>query len=234
MNISITVCARGGSKGVVGKNLRPIHGKSLIEYTLDQAKSVPGVTVLGISSDSHEMLKLGVKYGFLPIQRPAELATDSAAKVPAIRHCVQECEKIVQKQMDVCIDLDCTSPLRDVQDIINVIELMKSGKYSNVITGAPARRSPYFNLVEKDIATGKIDLSKRPDKPIVRRQDAPQCFDMNASIYGWKREVLMQENTLFFPTTGFYEMPEERSLDIDSELDFEVVSYLLSKKMRMI
>lgn len=232
MNISITVCARGGSKGVVGKNLREISGKKLIEYTLEQAKAVPGITVYGLSSDSNEMLSLGEKHGFFPIIRPAELATDSAAKVPAIRHCVLECEKKINALMDLCIDLDCTSPLRNVEDIVNVIEMMKSNQYANIITGSPARRSPYFNLLEKDLHTGRFGLAKIPVKPIVRRQDAPQCFDMNASIYGWKREVLIQENSLFLATTGFYEMPEDRSIDIDSELDFELVGYLLNKKQR--
>ncbi len=107
--------------------------------------------------------------------------------------------------------------------------MLKDVNVPNVITAMPARRSPYFNLVEKD-KNGAVALSKKLDSPIVRRQDSPQCFDMNASIYGWKRHVLMGENSLFLPGTGLHVMEEERSIDIDSELDFEIVEMIMKKR----
>jgi CMP-N-acetylneuraminic acid synthetase len=93
----------------------------------------------------------------------------------------------------------------------------------------PARRSPYFNLVEMR-ADGSVGLAKTPDTPIVRRQDAPKCFDMNASIYVWTRQTLFGSDSIFNPTTGLYVMPEERSIDVDSELDFEFVEFVLSRR----
>ena len=87
----------------------------------------------------------------------------------------------------------------------------------------------YFNLVEVD-NSGKVALSKPLEKAVLRRQDAPKTYDMNASIYIWKREVILHSNSIFLENTGLYVMPEERSIDIDTELDFEIVEFLLKRK----
>ena len=92
----------------------------------------------------------------------------------------------------------------------------------------PSRRSPYFNLVEQD-EDGKVYLSKKLDNKIIRRQDAPKSYDMNASIYIWKRDIILNENSIFLEKTGLYVMPEERSIDIDNELDFKFVEFLLKE-----
>lgn len=229
MKTVVTICARGGSKGVKGKNVRDMNGLPLIAHTLKQAKSFKGFAAFAVSSDSDAILEIAEREGFLAIKRPDELATDTAAKIPVIRHCVQETERLTGQKFDLCLDLDCTSPLRNVSDIEAVVSLLMNPEVPNVITAMPARRSPYFNLIEKS-PEGRIQLAKKLEKPVVRRQDAPECFDMNASIYGWKREVLMTENTLFLPATALHVMPEERSIDIDSELDFQVVEMIMKKK----
>ena len=92
----------------------------------------------------------------------------------------------------------------------------------------PSRRSPYFNLVEQD-KDGNVYLSKTLDNSIVRRQDAPKSYDLNASIYIWKRDIILNENKLFLENTGLYVMPEERSIDIDTELDYKFVEYLMKE-----
>jgi N-acylneuraminate cytidylyltransferase/CMP-N,N'-diacetyllegionaminic acid synthase len=99
----------------------------------------------------------------------------------------------------------------------------------NVITGAPARRSPYFNLVEQR-TDGSVGLSKPAEPPITRRQDAPRCFDMNASIYVWRVAPFLAQPAVFYPDTRLFEMPEERSIDIDSDLDFALVELLLRQR----
>ena len=225
-----TICARGGSKGVKNKNIRGLAGKPLIAYTINQAQVSHLFDVIAVSSDSTEILDVGRQYGAdLLVKRPEELATDTAAKVPVIRHCVVEAERVTGKRFDVVVDLDATSPLRWVEDIQGAVNLLENEKVANVITAAPARRSPYFNLVElgKD---GVVRLSKSPERPIVRRQDSPQCFDMNASIYVWQRETLFESSTLFNPDTGLFIMPVERSTDIDDEIDFEIVELLMKKR----
>ena len=229
MSLIVTVCARGGSKGVVGKNVRKIADIPLIAYTLRQAKAAKVFDAFAVSSDSPEILAIARQEGFLAIERSAEMASDTAAKIPVIRNCVEQVENHYKTKYDFCVDLDCTSPLRSLEDIRNVVELIKRNNISNVITGMPARRSPYFNLIEVS-PEGVVQLAKKLDKPIARRQDAPKCFDMNASIYAWKREVLQHEDKLFLAATHLYEMPEERSIDIDSELDFEIVKMLIERR----
>lgn len=226
-----TICARGGSKGVINKNLKLLLGKPLIAHSILQAKASGLFDVIAVSSDSQEILQAAREYGVnIVVERPVELATDKAAKLPVIQHCVQEVEKQTGLSFDVMTDVDATSPLRMVKDLKNSVELLEIHEQAtNLITGAPSRRSPYFNLVEQD-ANGFVHLSKELPTAVVRRQDAPKSFDMNASIYVWKRESFFNEVSIFTPTTILYEMPEERSVDIDSELDFEFVSFLAEKR----
>lgn len=224
-----TICARGGSKGVKGKNIRPLLGKPLIAHSIERAIESELFDVIAVSSDSDLILEAAREYGVkMLIKRPDELATDHAAKIPVIRHCVSEVERIMNLRFDTFVDLDATSPLRTVEDIRQSVSLLETNGVANVITGMPARRSPYFNLVEED-AEGKIFLSKRLDRPIVRRQDAPKCYDMNASVYVWRRDSLFGSDTVFLDDTKLHVMPEERSIDIDSEVDFAFVEFMMSR-----
>ena len=224
-----TICARGGSKGVKNKNIRELMGKPLIAHSLEQAKDCKLFKVISVSSDSREILDVARAYGAdILIERPPELATDQAAKLPAIRHCVETTEQILEQKFDIVVDLDATSPLRLPEDIQAAVNLLENNRVGNVITGTPARRSPYFNLVELG-QNGVVRLVKPQDKAIVRRQDAPPCFDMNASIYVWQRDVLFTYPTVFNEDTRLFVMPEARSVDIDSELDFTIVEHLIKK-----
>lgn len=229
-NIICTICARGGSKGVPNKNARIVAGRPLLSHTVNQARSSGLFDCIAFSSDSADYRRLAGQAGAdLLIGRPDELANDAAGKIPVIRHCVEHAELATGTTFDLIIDLDCTSPLRLIDDIVACVELVKKESVNNVITAAPARRSPYFNLVERT-AEGRIDLARKPARPILRRQDAPECFDMNASIYAWTRAALFEREGLFHPDTALHVMPEERSIDIDSELDFEIVSLLLERR----
>ena len=224
-----TICARGGSKGVKGKNLRPIGGLPLIAHSLRQARASGLFDVIAVSSDLPDILKAAREHGAdTVVMRPAEMATDTAAKLPVIRHCVAEVEQSLGVRFDTCVDLDATSPLRSVDDIHAVVRLLEDSGAGNVITAMPARRSPYFNMVELD-EQGVVRLAKPVSPPFVRRQDAPACYDMNASIYAWTRHALMSAPGIFNPDTRLHVMPEERSIDIDSELDFEFVDFLMTR-----
>lgn len=223
-----TICARGGSKGVPNKNIRIVAGKPLLAYSILQAQESHLFDAVAVSSDSPAVLEVAAHYGVrYLIERPLFLANDTAPKLPAIRHCVKEVERITKTQFDTIVDLDATSPLRSVFDIQQSVELLEEKEVSNVITAMPARRSPYFNMVE--VEAGKVKLAKTVNSPIVRRQDAPACFDMNASIYVWSYQGLFEKDTLFNEDTALYVMPEERSIDIDSELDLQFVEFLLNK-----
>ena len=231
-----SVCARGGSKGVPNKNIRPLLGKPLLLHSLDQAKESGLFDCIVVSSDSNEILQLAEEWGVdYIIERPEELATDFAAKLPVIQHCFQTAETLSGITFDIAVDLDATSPLRNKADLIGTVNLLESSdQIANVITGTPARRSPYFNLIELD-ESGRVHLSgKRQniDGKIVRRQDAPACFDMNASIYAWWRDSLLEAGKVIQSSTQLYVMPEERSVDIDSELDFRWVEYLMNDEQK--
>lgn len=224
-----SICARGGSKGVVGKNLRPLHGRPLLAWSIQQARATGLFEAISVSSDSQEILAAAREWGAdFAVERPPELASDTAPKVPAIRHCLETVLAKLGGQVDTLVDLDATSPLRSNGDIIGAVELLETTSVTSVITGAVARRSPYFNLVELQ-SDGSVRLAKQSQRPIYRRQDAPQCFDMNASIYVWKVEGFLNDPQVFYRDTKIYVMPEERSVDIDSELDFMLVDLLMRR-----
>ena len=228
VKILCTICARAGSKGVANKNLRLINGLPLIAYSLQQAVASKLFTQISVSSDSPEIRAAALAHGAtFVVDRPTQMASDTAPKLPAIRHCVETSEKEFGK-FDVVIDLDATAPLRIVADIVGALDLLKATDADNIITGAPAHRSPYFNLVETD-TNGIVHLSKPLPESVSRRQDSPECFDMNASIYVWKRDALLNNQSLFAPSTRLFVMPRERSLDIDSQADFEMVEWMMSK-----
>ena len=231
MKVLCTICARAGSKGVANKNLRLINNKPLIVYSIEQAIATKLFDQIVVSSDSKEIREVALANGAtFCVDRPAELATDTAPKLPAIKHCVENAEKKFG-QFDVIIDLDATAPLRESSDIIGALELLQSSQADNVITGTPAHRSPYFNLVETDV-NGIVSLSKPPANVVARRQDSPQCFDMNASIYVWRRQALFANENLFTGNTRLFVMPRERSLDIDSQADFEMVEWMMTKGLK--
>jgi CMP-N,N'-diacetyllegionaminic acid synthase len=228
MRVLCTICARAGSKGVANKNLRPINSKPLIVYSIEQALATKLFDQIAVSSDSPEIRSVSLAKGAtFAVERPIEMASDTAPKLPAIRHCVEAVEKKFG-QFDVIIDLDATAPLRLPDDILGALELLTSTNSDNVITGTPSHRSPYFNLVETN-ENGIVHLSKQPPVSVERRQDSPQCFDMNASIYVWRRNALFENETLFTNNTRLFVMPQERSLDIDSQADFEMVEWMMTK-----
>jgi len=226
------ICARAGSKGVPNKNLRLLGGVPLIVHTIRQAQACSLLDNIAVSSDSEEILKTAEGYGIKHlIQRPTEMATDVASKVPAIRHCVQEVEKTTE-QFDLIADLDCTVPFRLVSDIVGAFELIERRGVSTLISGTTARKLPYFNIVELT-TEGFVRISKTTTPPLVRRQDSPPCFDMNASIHIWRRQALFSSDARFHDDTVLFEMPLERSIDIDTEIEF-VINELLMKKYGLI
>lgn len=226
-----TILARGGSKGVPGKNIRPLGGKPLIAHTIAQAFESGMFDAIAVSSDSAEILAVAQAAGVSDlVQRPAEMATDEAGKLPAVRHCVAEMEARTGRVFDVVVDLQPTSPLRAPQDIREAIALQERLGCANVISGTEAAASPYFNLVEEQ-SDGSVALSKRLAHPVLRRQDAPRCFALNGAIYVWRRDALMTGESLWFADTHLFEMPPERSIDIDTEFDFELAVFLMARFM---
>ena len=145
MNRLCTICARGGSKGVPGKNLRKLLGKPLIAHSIEQALRTGLFTTVAVSSDSEDILETALVFGaHVLVKRPDFLAADTSPKVPAIKHCVEETERILKTTFEILVDLDATSPLRLKNDIAGVVELLERNNVSNVITGAPSAALSLF------------------------------------------------------------------------------------------
>jgi CMP-N,N'-diacetyllegionaminic acid synthase len=230
LNTIITILARGGSKGVPSKNIKPLFGKPLIHYTIEQAIQSGITPHVVVSSDSDEILKVSSQIkGVTAVRRPGEFATDTITKLPGIRHAVNEIEKKLSLQFDTIIDLDPTSPLREVEDILQSLKTFQNTGRDSLVTVCEARRSPYFNLLELN-AEGKAVLSKPLPHPITCRQDSPACYDMNGSVYVWKRVALFEGERVIGPNTGLYIMPAERSIDIDHPIDFQMVEFFMNQK----
>ena len=228
MKILCTICVRGGSKGVKNKNLKKINNKPLIYYTIKKALDSKLFEDIVVSTDSLKIQKIAKKYGVSSwFLRPKKLATDKSKKIPVIQHTLRQSEKYFKKDYDIIIDLDATSPLRDVKDIINSYRYFKKKGADILMSGCPSRRNPYFNMVE--IANKKLKKVKPLKKDIFRRQDAPKTYDCNASIYIWKKKSLLNFKTFYKSKTVLYVMPEERSWDIDNNFDFKIVQFLLKK-----
>lgn len=219
-----TICARGGSKGLPSKNIRPLLGKPLIAWTIGQALQSGLFDMVAVSSDSDAILAAATEAGaHLAVRRPDELATDTAAKVPAIQHAMLAAEAELGRECDVVVDLDATAPLRLPEDIQGAIALLDETT-PNVITGARSRHTPYRDLVEID-DQGFARPSKVSATP-------PACFDINGSVYVWRRAPLMERGVVLYPGTRLFEMPRERSFDIDSAIDFEIVKLLMEARVQ--
>lgn len=224
MSTICTICARGGSVGVPRKNIRMLQGLPLIAHTIRQAKACALIDAIYVSTDDDEIAEVAQSHGaIVPYRRPAELATSTAAKIPVIEHLIGHLE-LTGVKIDRIVDLDPTSPLREVSDIEAAIGML-DGQTDVVITAYPSDKNPYFNMVERQ-PDGNVRLVKPLPASVTSRQAAPKVYAMNASIYVWHRHSLTAG--LWNGRTRLYEMPRERSIDIDSEIDFRLVDMLMT------
>lgn len=233
MNITCVIGARGGSQGVPGKNIRPLLGKPLIAWSIEQALACPRIRRVVVSTDSPAIAEVARAHGAqVPFMRPAELATSTAGKWEVWQHALQACDAhYAGEPMDLFVDLDCTSPLREVDDISRAIEQFEhSPGVDAVFSVCEARKNPYFNMLEVE-EDGRLRICKALPRPLVRRQDAPQVLEHVASVYVLSPGYLRRSTGLLSGRTQGYLMAPERSLDIDSEFDFELVEYLMRKRL---
>lgn len=232
MNILFTVCGRAGSKGLKNKNMKEFLGYPLVYYTLSTIdlfkKNHKEDTVhVCANSDSKELLELitSTNLEVITVDRTADLGKDDTPKVSVIRDCLNKCEERKAIKYDMIVDLDITSPLRTLEDVENVVNKKKADLSNDVVFSVvESRRNPYFNMVK--VNNGVV--SKVIDSQFVARQQAPQVFDLNASIYGYKREFLLNENniSIFNGKVDIVEMTDTAVLDIDCERDFELMEII--------
>jgi N,N'-diacetyllegionaminate synthase len=222
-----TICARGGSKGLPGKNIRPFAGRPLIARTIAQALACPGIDAVYVSTDDAEIAQVARAAGALvPYMRPAELATDEAGKLPVIEHLASFLESQGERIARV-VDLQPTSPLRDSADISAALRGKPGAQL--VLSVCEAADSPYFNLAEPD-AQGWLHLCKGQGS--ARRQDAPVVYALNGAIYVWQRQALAHAavHGLWSVQAAPFVMPRWKSVDIDTLEDFEYAQWLVQRR----
>lgn len=232
--ILITICGRGGSKGVPGKNIRQVNGKPLIAYSIEIAKAFAERFngTISLSTDSREIKKVAADFelpsGYL---RPAELASDTAGKIDVLEDLLLFEENANACRFSYLLDLDITSPLRTLKDLINGFIMLKDNPEAlNLFSVSPARKNPYFNMIEvKD--DGYVKLVKQLDSTIVSRQKAPKVYDVNASFYFYRRKFFEDHyRSALTPKSIVYEMPGT-CFDIDDEQEFLFIKYLIENNL---
>lgn len=229
MRVVCFICARKGSKGLRNKNIDKICGKPLIVWSIEQAKNSKLVDEIVVSTDCDNIASVsrdnGAKVYFM---RPDHLSDDESGKWQVWQHAITEYRKITRNDMDIFLDLDCTSPLRNVSDIDNAINLYISSNVDAVFSICEAKKNPYFNMVE--YKNNILQLSKKLDSRIVRRQDAPKVYEHAASIYVISPNFLLKGTGLLDGNAIGYEMPNERCIDIDSNFDYRLVEFLMNSE----
>ena len=220
---------REGSRGLKNKNHKLLLGKPLLYYTIKQAQNSKLFDKIVVSTDSAKIFNLSKKYGAdVWFKRPKKLSSSKSAKLDVVKHALRESERKFNKSFDIICDLDVTSPLRNIKDIKNSYLKFKNDNANNLFTVNLARKNPYFNQIE--LRNEKVNIVKKINKLPVRRQDAPIVYDVNASIYFWKRKVLINNKSIFSSKTSIYVMPYSRSIDIDDYTDWKLVEYFMGKK----
>jgi len=227
MELLITICARGGSKGIPGKNIRPMNGKPLIHYTIETAKKFGRGAPIALSTDSDEIKAAAAIEGLdTTYTRPPELATDSAGKIETIEHLVRYQEILRGKQFDFVLDLDVTSPLRTVDDLESAFKIISSDAEAlNLFSVNPAARNPYFNMVEPS-GDGYYKLVKQGN--FLTRQSAPPVYELNASFYFYRRTFFEQEKKATINSRSLVYVMPHICFDLDHAIDFEFMEYLVA------
>jgi N-acylneuraminate cytidylyltransferase len=230
MKYIILICARGGSKGLPKKNIRLLNGVPLIGWSINIAKQIDRASHIIVSTDSEDIAKVALKYGAeVPFIRPKELAQDDSPEWLVWRHAVKYVENYENEDIDAIIVLPVTAPLRSVEDVNACIDLFEEDKVESVITVSGANRSPYFNMTVND-NEGYASLVIPTEGNIIRRQDAPEVFDMTTVAYVVNANFIKLSNSIFEGKVKSIIIPQERSIDIDTLLDFKIAECLVLNK----
>lgn len=222
------VFARGGSKGLPGKNIRKLAGKPLIHYSIEVAKQCPSIDEVFVSTDDSGIAKIARQAGAIVIERPAELASDTSPEWLSWRHGIEWVERHYGK-FQYFVSLPATSPLRNVSDVEGAIAKLESSSTDICISVTPASRSPYFNMI-KILADETCELVINPEGIVTRRQDAPDVFDITTVVYIAKPEFIKNKENLFSGTVTSVVVPKDRAVDIDDIYDFLLAEAILETR----
>lgn len=230
MRVLGIIPARGGSKGVHRKNIRPLCGKPLLAYTAEAAASAAKLTRTILSTDDEEIADIGRSLGIdVPFMRPVELAEDATATFPVILHAVTKLESLGEYYDAICL-LQPTNPLRRAEDIDSCIEMMETTGADSVISILPVPHVYNPKWVYWRLADGEMKLSSGDAEPVTRRQDLPAAFHREGSVYVTKRSVLTEYGNLYGGNVRGYEIDEANSINIDTQDDWHQAEAMIKSR----
>lgn len=223
--------ARGGSKTIPHKNIRPLAGKPLIAWTIETALACPILDRVIVSTDDQSIAEIARRYGAeVPFLRPAELGQDDTPGIEPVLHAVHWLDERESYRPDYVIVLQPTSPLRTREDIEAVVKLAQERQADAVVSVCFARHHPYW--VKRITEDGRLADFLSLDHVYTRRQDLPPVCVLNGAIYLVRRQVLLERRTFYTDRTYAYVMLPDRSMDIDTPWDFCLADLILTEKMR--
>lgn len=219
--------ARGGSKALPRKNIIPVMGKPLLEWTVEEARRSRHIDRMVLSSDDDEIIDVAHGLGLeVPFRRPAELATDATPTNDVLFHLLSKIAGY-----DYLVVLQVTSPLRTAEDIDGCIGECAHKEAGACVTVSLAEKNPYyFRTLD---SKGRLKTLIGDACHIGRRQDLPDVYMINGAVFASQTTFFLEKRTFFTPETVGYVMPQERSIDIDTEKDLALMEYLLSKRSRV-
>jgi CMP-N-acetylneuraminic acid synthetase len=230
MKYIVLICARGGSKGLPRKNIKPLNGIPLIGWSINIAKQIDRISRIIVSTDSEEIAKVALEYGAeVPFMRPKELAQDDSPEWLVWKHAIKHVESYGNEDIDAIIVLPVTAPLRSVKDVNSCIDLFEESEVDSVITVSEASRSPYFNMIVNN-DSGYASLVIPPKDQITRRQDSPEVYDMTTVSYVVDVNFIKNNNGIFEGRVRSVIIPRKRAIDIDNLMDFQIAECLLNQK----
>ena len=228
MKILIIIPARGGSKGIPHKNIKPLAGKPLIHYTIDVARQIVADEDICVSTDDPEIIKCVEEHGLqVPFVRPAELATDTAGTYEVLLHALNFYEQ-KGKSYDVVLLLQNTSPFRTANHVKEALALYRHD-IDMVVSVNETKTNPYYNCFEEDrngILKKTLDCSI-----FTRRQDAPVTYEYNGAIYVINAESLKKRNLGDFTRRVKYLMDDLHSVDLDNMIDWKFAEFIIKEKI---
>jgi CMP-N-acetylneuraminic acid synthetase len=222
------ICARGGSKGLPGKNIKLLGGIPLISWSIRIAKKIDQISKIIVSTDSNEIAEIALNEGAeVPFMRPSNLSQDDSPEWLVWRHSLNYLKKI-DYSLNGLLVLPPTAPLRNITDIEKCISIFEQKDSDLVITYTDSHRSPYFNMVNVD--ENEYSSIVIPPKNIIsRRQDTPVVFDMTTVAYIVRPQYVNKTDVMWEGKVRGVHIPLERAVDIDTNLDFQFAEYLISK-----
>lgn len=230
MEILITICARGGSKGIPGKNIKELNGKPLINYTIDHAKAFAKIhnCDIALSTDDIKIKAVAEKSGIITNYiRPAEFADDKAGKIIVIKELFNYESSSRKKNYDFVLDLDVSAPMRTLEDVLTGFDLLKETREAyNIFSVSPAHKNPYFNMVEP--SEGKYyNISKTLSSPVLSRQEALPVYQINGSFYIYTKKFFQDDKLSAITERSLIYNMKHQCFDLDEPLDFEFLEFLV-------